>query len=110
LSLPEKNALINFSPLPKGAFGSAPCAVGELDRRKFTGPAHPRQRMSCTKVVNESSQSPAISDCVMDGEDQQMVVRAPTDYIHAIERTLHKIKRFAESDLHQFFDRLGLPF
>ena len=65
--------------------------------------------MSGAQVLDEDAETPAVGDGVMNGKDKQVVVRAATEHIHAVERALHKIEGLAEGLLHQFFDRFRLP-
>ena len=66
--------------------------------------------MSGAQILDKRSETPTVSDGVMNGEGQQMIVRISTEHVHTIERALHEIERLAESLLHQFFDSFGMSF
>ena len=102
--------LIDLGTPPKGSLGGPPRTIREMHWWKPIGPSCQPRDVGGAEILNEGSEAPAISDGVMNGEDQQMIVGISTEDVDTIERTLDEIERLAERGLHQFLDSFGTSF
>ena len=92
--------LIDLGTLPKGSLGGPPRTIREMHWWKPVGSSCQPRYVGSAEILDKGSEAPTISDGVMNGEDEQVIVGISTEHFDTIERTLDEIERLAEGFLH----------
>ena len=110
LFFPKCGALFDLRWLPKRALCCAPCGVRERHGRKRFPNASQAHHVCHAQILNENSQCPAVSDRVMDGKHQHMIVGGAPQQFDSIQRAMHEIEWGAKGLRGDFFERLCAAF